>query len=331
MTKKITHEGVLRLGEGNEIPCYVLEDGTRVLAGRQMQRALKMVDENEKGKQESGARLTRYLNQKTLNPFIFRNVEQGHFAPINCETKGGLKVNGYEATTLVDICDGFLEARKHINLSPRQKIIAEQCEILVRSFAKIGIISLIDEATGYQYEREKHELQAILQLFISKEILDWKRIFELSFYKEIFRLWNIPFTAQNIRKKPMFIGRLTNDLVYKNMPKGTVILEKLKEKTPLTKGGNYRYRLHQSLTKDAGREALKKIVQSVETLASISETKEQFKSLMEQKFGDKDKQLKLLFEELDIVETPKIINPTNFDKQLKGLLAVPPPRKEENK
>jgi len=57
-------------------------------------------------------------------------------------------------------------------LSPRQKIIADQCEILVRSFAKVGIIALVDEATGYQYEREKAELQVILKTYISEEILE---------------------------------------------------------------------------------------------------------------------------------------------------------------
>ena len=65
----------------------------------------------------------------------------------------------------------MLEARKNIHLSPRQRIIADQCEILLRSFAKIGIIALIDEATGYQYEREQAELQAILKAFISEEVL----------------------------------------------------------------------------------------------------------------------------------------------------------------
>lgn len=71
---------------------------------------------------------------------------------------------------LVDIADGILEARSHIKLSPRQEIIADQCEILIRSFAKVGIIALVDEATGYQKVREE-TLQTILKLYISNEIL----------------------------------------------------------------------------------------------------------------------------------------------------------------
>jgi hypothetical protein len=37
--------------------------------------------------------------------------------------------------------------------------------------------------------------------------------------------------------KPSFIGTLTNKLIYENMPEGSFVLPKLKEKTPKTKGG----------------------------------------------------------------------------------------------
>lgn len=103
---------------------------------------------------------------------------------------------------LFDLCDGFLEARKNIELNSRQKKIADQCEILLRSFAKVGIIALIDEATGYQYAREKTALQIVLKAFISDEILKWQHTFQLLFYKEIFKLWDVPFTPEKIRRKP---------------------------------------------------------------------------------------------------------------------------------
>lgn len=53
MEKNVKYRGVLNLGE-MPIPCYVLEDGTRVLSGRGMQEALKMVDEAEEGRQPRG-------------------------------------------------------------------------------------------------------------------------------------------------------------------------------------------------------------------------------------------------------------------------------------
>ena len=158
-------------------------------------------------KKKSGTRLARYLNQKTLNPFIYQGKSPGHYSPIECY-KGTQKINGYEATILADICEAFLEARNNINLSTRQKIIADQCEILIRGFARVGIVALIDEATGYQYERERFELQKILNAYVSDEILKWQLTFTDDFYKEIFRLWNLPFIPKYIKNKPSFIGKL---------------------------------------------------------------------------------------------------------------------------
>ena len=87
-------------------------------------------------------------------------------------------------------------------------MIAEQSEIIVRAFAKTGIIALVDEATGYQYEREEFELQKILDLLVLKDksFLKYRKIFPLGYYKDLFGVYDIPFTAENIRRKPMFIG-----------------------------------------------------------------------------------------------------------------------------
>lgn len=128
-SNKIIHEGEITLGE-TIIPCYVLEDGTRVLSGNAMQNALNLQEDTDN---KSGTRLARYLSQKTLQPFIYKDKDPGHYEPIEC-FRGDQKTNGYEATVLADICDAFLEARKEITLSSRQKIIADQCEILIRGF-----------------------------------------------------------------------------------------------------------------------------------------------------------------------------------------------------
>lgn len=47
MEKNVKYRGELNLG-GMVIPCYVLEDGTRVLSGRGMILSLKMVDDDKK-------------------------------------------------------------------------------------------------------------------------------------------------------------------------------------------------------------------------------------------------------------------------------------------
>lgn len=270
--RKITHEGEINLGDFI-IPCYVLEDGTRILSGMGMQGALKMVDDPDDPNQLGGTRLSRHLNQQSLQPYLYRDKDPDHYAPITCY-KGNQKINGYEATILIDICDAFLQARKEIDLGTRQKIIADQCEILVRSFAKLGLIALIDEATGYQYERERDELQRIIDAYVSEELRAWQKTFPDIYYKEIFRLRGWDFTVNGIKQRPSVVGKWTNQLVYDQLPDG--VLDKLKRKTPKTSSGNYKARFFQSLTEDIGEPSLVAQLTSVISLMQISDDWNEF-------------------------------------------------------
>ena len=291
----ISHEGILNLG-GISIPCYVLQDGTRVLSGRGMQEALKMVDESEDGKQTAGTRLNRYLNQKSLNPFIYKGKEPDHFNPIICY-KGTQKINGYEATILADICEAFLEARNFIELSTRQRVIADQCEILIRGFARVGITALVDEATGYQYERERDALQSILKAYINEELLKWQKLFPDIFYYEIFRLNNWDYTVKGIQKRPGVIGKWTNELIYKQLPKG--VLEELKNRTPKSSEGNYTARFFQSLTPDIGHPALTAQIYKVIGLMNISKNWNEFKSNFNKMVNRNNGQTEIDFESVE--------------------------------
>jgi len=63
--RKLKYRGELDLG-GFKLPCFVSENGTRLLSNRGMQIALKIVDNSEK----RGGQLRRFLSQKSLQPFI---------------------------------------------------------------------------------------------------------------------------------------------------------------------------------------------------------------------------------------------------------------------
>jgi len=265
MKNKIMYEGELDLN-GLIIPCYVLEDGTRVLSGSAMQTALKMVDEDDPNK--SGTRLARYMGQKSLQKYLFKDKELNHYEALICQ-RGKQKINGYESSILVDICDAFLEARKNIKLSSRQEIIADHCEILMRAFAKVGITALVDEATGYQYDREKDELQKILKAYISEELLPWQKRFPDVFYKELFRLngWN--FTIRDIKKRPGVIGTWTRKLIYEQLPKG--VLSELEDSVPKSESGNKTARYHQLLTEDVGHPSLMAQIYKIIALFQLSD------------------------------------------------------------
>lgn len=316
MDNEIKYDGVLHIGD-LEIPCYVLEDGTRVLSGRKTQEALKIVDNNV-----SGTKLPDFLANSTLKPFIFKEKEAAQIEPIDCY-KGKQLIKGYEATLLPDICEGILAARRSgAKLTKRQIIVAEQCEILLAAFAKVGIIALVDEATGYQNERERFELQKILSAYISDEILKWQLTFTDDFYKEVYRLWGLPFIPKYIRNKPSFIGKLTTKYIYEELPKGVV--DKIKEKTGKTEHGNWKYKWHQSLTPEIGREHLKRQIIEVTTLMSVSQSKEQFNALFQQKYH-KVVQLELEFNEV-CPEKKK----NDFDKALQKALRFNPNKEEDD-
>lgn len=328
MENKVKYAGKLELNN-MIVPCYVLKNGDRVLSTSEMQRALGVI--GNEPTQRSSKRLDEILTSKVVSRLYSSDKDASKFQPFYCYN-GKQKLSVFLATDLPEICDLMLKVRDYANennisLGVRQLAVIKQADIIIRSLAKIGIIALVDEATGYQYEREKEELQVIFKALVSDEILEWQQAFHLSFYKEIFRLWGIPFTDKNIKRKPQFLGHLTNRFIYQNLPKGTFILEKLKEKTPKAKGGGYKYRLHQSLTPEVGREALKKVIYSVEALASISETKRQFIRHINDKYGQREIPFTDL-EELDnIKEDSQTVPVTKFDQQLKGLLSVPTPKK----
>ena len=59
-------------------------------------------------------------------------------------------ISGFHADTLADVCNVYLEAREAGVLTKNQLPIAQMCEILLRSFAKVGIRALIYEQLGFE-------------------------------------------------------------------------------------------------------------------------------------------------------------------------------------
>lgn len=260
----VKYRGELDLS-GFKIPCYVLDDGSRVISGFAMQKSLKMIDEDEQ--RPSGTRLARYLTQKTLNPFISKYLDGGHLDPIRC-TDGGSVINGYKADALADICDAFLEARKHIELSPRQMIIAEQCELLMRAFARVGIIALVDEATGFDKVKEdvKDKLQTFLNQFLMKEAAKWVKTFPDEFFIDIYKMRH--WDWQSSRKMPGVMGNWIRDIVYERI---APILPELEKLNPKNEKGYRSKRFHQFLSREEGLPKLKEYFASIHTIVVMSD------------------------------------------------------------
>jgi len=155
---------------------------------------------------------------------------------------------------------------------------------------KLGIIALVDEATGYQYERDRDELNKILEAYIAKELLPWTRRFPDEFYKQLFRLHGWQYSPLTV-KRPKYIGKLTNVLVYEKLPPG--VLPELKKKNPITPKGYRKHRHHQFLTEDIGNPHLERHIASVTTLMRASSNWSKFKSLFARAFPSGPQQLEL--------------------------------------
>jgi len=277
----------LKIGD-LEIGCYVLENGTRVLSGRGMQSALGLG-------QRHGSLLRGFLNKGNLKPYINDEIADALDSPIRFVRpgRGGKLATGYEATILADICDSILSARKSGALTDKQLLIAEQAEMLTRAFAKVGIIALIDEATGYQEVRDRYALQKILDQYLRKEFAAWAKRFPDEFYKEMFRLrgWEIkPLTVN----KPQVVGKYTTNIVYERLAPG--IVEELEKKNPKNERGQRKTRHHQWLTDDVGHPALAQHIYAVMGLMRASKTWDQFMTLLNSAYPKKGQTIPLLLE-----------------------------------
>jgi len=62
------------------------------------------------------------------------------------------------------------------------------CTLVIRGFASVGIIALVDEATGYQYERPRKDLEEYLKKVLSEGLRRWVRTFLGDYFKHLCRL-----------------------------------------------------------------------------------------------------------------------------------------------
>lgn len=262
----------LRIGNV-EIQCYVLSTGERVLSTGGLISGLGW-----KGGGADSQRLLNFIGGERLKPFINNEMLSIIESPIRFKTaNGGSPAYGYQATVLADICDAILAARKEGKLQKQQEHLAERAELLVRGFARVGIVALIDEATGYQRDREKNALAKILEDFVAKELRPWVTTFPADYYEGMFKIYGLEYPpAGNKSWRPSFIGTVTNNVVYSRL--APELLPELKRAA--TKAEK-KAKLHQWLTEDIGHPKLREHLASIVTLLKISNTPEQFYELVD--------------------------------------------------
>lgn len=258
-----------------EIECYVLEDGTRVISQTGMLTALGR-SQRTNVKPSDDSSLPPILRAQALRPFVSDQLIEDA-QPIRFVRPGGGKVNGYRAEVLPQVCEAWLEARSAGVLTKAQEPIARAAEIVVRGLARVGIIALVDEATGYQDIRSRDALAKILEAYVADELQPWVKTFDVEFYKEMFRLREIPFDASSVKRPPYF-GHLTNQIVYKRLAPG--VFEEIKAQRAVD-AKKKRARMHQQLTGDVGHPKLREHIASVTTVMKLSDTWVDFTSKLD--------------------------------------------------
>jgi hypothetical protein len=257
-----------------EIPCYVLNDGRRVLVQNGMLVGLDM-KQGTAGR-GPGDRLVKFIATKSINPYVPKHLEDVITNPIKFRLPAGGTAYGYEATVLADMCDLVLEARKSGKLNYQQDHIAERCEILVRGFARVGIIALVDEATGFQYDRPRRDLEDHLKKFLSENLRRWVRTFPADYFKHLCRLRGVELRPD--MRLPKYFGLLTQDLVYRRIAPG--LLKKLQEIR--AERGSPSNKLHSWLSLDLGVPELLVHLGTVVGIMKLHTNYDEFKKQLDQ-------------------------------------------------
>ncbi|OHE63891.1 MAG: hypothetical protein A2001_01635 [Treponema sp. GWC1_61_84] len=288
---KSTHDGILKIGEV-ELECHVLEDTRRVFALKDLMAAFNL--------QNSQKDQPRVLNA-FLNKIKFISIGNEELRSPLCKPikfiipgKGGSPLNGYAAELIPEICNSILILSSRYMLPIDLREAAERSSILLNSFAKIGILALVDEATGYQDQRDKNALRAILDKYLSAEYSAWAKRFPDEFYREMFRLKNWEWLGMKINR-PGVVGHYTNEIVYSRLAPG--VLSELKRINPPDETGKRKAKHHQWLTPDIGHPALNQHIFAVLAIMRLSSSWGIFTRNLTKAFPKIGEQMGLDFEE----------------------------------
>lgn len=326
---KAVKEGPLTIADF-EIRCYVLDtpQHERVVSRQDLLKALGRTA-NPPTRAPGKVPIDNtpsFLDATNLQPFISKELRDST-NPIPFANLKGNRMIGYNAEILRDVCFVFIDAAKAGVLKPHQLHIAERCELMIRAFASVGIRALVDEATGFQELRPRDDLQRYLDTFLLKEYAKWVRRFPPEFFEGIFRMKGWDWDEAST-KRPGIVGTYINDLVYKRL--APLILEQLRIQNPVQENGRRKTKYHQWLTPDVGHPKLQEHLQGVMAIQRVAgDSWPRFMHMMDAAYPRFGHTLPITFRDIEEDEHNKR-GAVPFDEQLKGLLNVPPPAKDDD-
>lgn len=231
-------QGALSLG-GEDIECYVLDDGTRVIS---LTSAIRSTEGGD-----AGGNISKVAGVAGLRAHLDYEAMVGALVDFSIP---GLPRNGKGITTewfermLTAYVDAALDPE--VTLTAKQRETARRCQVLQRGLIRTGLDALVDEATGYQRVRADDALQFKLKAFIAEELRGWEKTFPDALWYEFGRLsgW-----ADPLKNRPQWWGKLVVWLIYDTLDAD--VAEYLRNNRPPSG-----VRWHQQLTENVGVRAL---------------------------------------------------------------------------
>lgn len=279
---------------GIEIPCYVIEGERRVLVQRGMVDALGMARGSSGG--TGGDRLAKFAQGERVKPFVSNGLSAVIANPIKFKAPNGSVAYGYDAEILHSLCLAILSARREGRLQKQQEHIAERCELLIAAWSLAGIISAVDEATGYQYLRARNAIEEVIDKWLVKELQPWKKYFPDDYYRRIFELNGWEFDPGSSRR-PGVVGHWTNDLIYDRLGPG--LRDQLHEFAGRDEKGRLKHHLTRFLTTDHGIPELRSHLDGIVALMKAASSWDQFKEMVQRVYPKPDSTLSMALDDLD--------------------------------
>ncbi|QTA88824.1 P63C domain-containing protein [Desulfonema magnum] len=269
------YSGVLDLGN-TPVECYVLDTLKRVISLRAVLKAIANIE---------GGVVEDYIGVKALKPYINKRliVEENISFTIPGNPKAG---KGITSDNFLKICRAYVSALSDGKLKTEtQKNIAIRCSIILSACAEVGLIALIDEATGYQHARGENALQVTLNTFIAEEMQAWEKVFPDELWEEFGRLtnWQGP-----LHSRPKYWGKLVTQIIYNTL--SPEIANYLKHNRPSRSGKH-----HQWFTRDVGLKSLIPHIWQIIGIAKTCDTIEELREQANYQFGDGKLQMRMNF------------------------------------
>jgi hypothetical protein len=236
-----------------------------------------------------GGEMERFIQGGNLAKSLDANALTSLQQPIRFkQPRGGKAAFGYPVELLIDICNAILDARDAGSLPEYYNTTAVRAEVFIRAVAKVGIVALVDEVTGYQEVRQKEALQALLDAYLRQQLADWAKRFPDAFYKELFRLrgwdWKGPGNSNYA------VAQYTKDLIYARLE--PELLAELERRNPRV-DNRRKSKHHQWLTDEVGIPALAQHLHAVIALERASTTWDGFMQLIDRALPIKEQNLDL--------------------------------------